>query len=71
MTLQHDIATIADRPTASLLPLALTPQAWLSLLPAIVAQLEPEQHEEFVIKTLREFDRAGAEIGGCIVDEWW
>lgn len=57
-------------------PLTLTPAEWLAMLPAVVAQLEPSQHEEFVTQILRACDRAGVELAGCVLTEfeaarWW
>lgn len=68
------LATLAD-----LLPVKvpeLTPLEWLSLLPVVVAQLEPAQHEEFTTKLLRMLDNSGVELAGCLADEfeaarWW
>jgi hypothetical protein len=48
----------------------LTPLEWLALLPGVVAQLEPERHEEFVAQILRACDLAGVELAGCMCDEF-
>lgn len=50
--------------------IALTPESWLALLPGVVAQLDPERHEDFVAEILRACDRAGVELAGCMADEF-
>lgn len=47
----------------------LTPLEWLSMLPGVVAQLEPEGHEEFMIKLLRLLDKHNIEMANCVLDE--
>jgi hypothetical protein len=51
-------------------PPALTPAAWLAMLPAGVAQLSPAQREEFVMQILQACDQAGVELAGCMADEF-
>lgn len=48
----------------------ITPESWLAMLPGVVAQIEPSQHEEFVAQILRACDMAGVELAGCMADEF-
>lgn len=48
---------------------AITPESWLAMLPDVVKQMEPEQHEKFVTDLLRQLDRLGVEMAGCVADE--
>lgn len=50
-------------------PDRVTPESWLAMLPGVVAQVPVEQHEQFVIDLLRQLDRRGVEMAGCVADE--
>lgn len=52
----------------------LTPLEWLAMLPGVVAQLEPERHEEFVLNLLRKLEAHKIDMASCVIDEmagWW
>lgn len=53
----------SERPAVSL-------PEWLAMLPQVVMQLEPAQHENFVAQVLTAMDQAGIELARCVADEF-
>ena len=74
-TMRHIIELTPEPQVIINLP-NIAPDAWLAMLPAVVAQLGEAQREALVTQTLDAFNRAGVELAGCLLNEfeaarWW